>query len=114
MEQKTKMDRLNQLKQEFSEKQNVIYNKRPRPGLRLCKEETITKEGVLEFLESFRKRTGMYIPKHDDFDVVRSFLWVFFYCCFLRGFDYHYSYETDSKTVSQHIDCVIREIEALK
>ena len=73
--------------------------------------EEINKENILEFLNSFKKRPGMYVDKPDNYDVVTSFLLGFLYCCFLHGF--HYRPEIiEKKSIPDFIDNIIREIEA--
>lgn len=46
----------------------------------------ISRENILEFLNSFKERTNMYVPQPDNYDVVTSFLWGYLYCCFLHGY----------------------------
>ena len=76
----------------------------------------ISKENILEFLNSFKKRTGMYVDKPDNYDVVTSFLCGFLYCCFLHGF--HYCPDiieinnSAQGRIPDFIDNIIQEIES--
>jgi len=79
----------------------------------------LNKENILAFLQSFRKRPGMYVSMPEDYGIVTSFLRGYMYCCYLQGYpcttDFSEFPKSDERNaITSFIDCLILHVKAIR
>ncbi|MBC2255432.1 hypothetical protein HCB46_08115 [Listeria ivanovii] len=72
----------------------------------------LNKENILEFLLSFKKRTGMYVKQPDNYELVTEFLRGYMYCCYLQGLKCMPDYNSSSNDITEYIDSLIQNVES--